>query len=157
MALSTYTPEVLAYLGYSKRAGDFYTESRPSGLTLVWLHTDPEPSEQTINDTALGAPFLTWLAEHGGDVVLTRHRRAREAFASNEAANVAQLAALMEISTYAITTANKFNALLDAIANASSLAGLKTAAGAISSQPIPTWQQVRDAIIARIDAGDGDS
>lgn len=55
--------------------------------TLTWYHSDPQPTEQQLNDWATdttplpsGQLFSVWRAEHGGDATLTAKRIAKEIF-----------------------------------------------------------------------------
>jgi hypothetical protein len=78
------TSQVLRFLGYvpfsqEANSGDFFVESVLGAVSLSWLHTDPQPTEQQITDTLASQAFLDWEAEHGGDPTLTARRIAKEA------------------------------------------------------------------------------
>lgn len=79
MALPDNTGAVLQYLLPAYSSPKAYTAIKlPTGMAIQW-HTVPvneRPSESEINTAAASAEFATWLAENGGDPVLTRRKAA---------------------------------------------------------------------------------
>ena len=72
------TATALVFLGYDPEA-DFTVEYADGVVSLVWNHTDPQPTEQEINDTEASQAFLDWEAENGGDPTLTTRKQIRDA------------------------------------------------------------------------------
>ena len=76
--LITKTPLALTYLGYIDDV-DFRFNLSSGAYSLEWFHTDPQPTEQEIIDTAASQAFLDWEAENGGDPTLTTRKQIRDA------------------------------------------------------------------------------
>ena len=53
-------------------------------LIREWNHTDPQPTEAEILAASQSQAFLDWEAERGGDPVLTKRKRVKDAFQSDE-------------------------------------------------------------------------
>lgn len=157
------TAAALIYLGYSADQDFSCFASSPGGaVTVEWSHVDTQPTEQAIIDTLASSEFATWLAENGGDPVLTLRRRAREALDAQTDTNQLIRAALIETLLYVRDAHRNLNALIDGIGVASNLAQVKTAAAAIGKVPAPADDAAflagaRAAIKDRIDAGEADN
>ena len=149
------------FLGYGDEQWTLYATG--SGVSVdQWFHVDPQPTEQDVIDALASQAYADWLDEHGGDALKTLRRQAKEALDAQNRENALLRAALKELVIYTRDAHANLNALLDGIAGAASLADVKTAAAAISQAPAPAndatlFAGARDAIKARIDAGEGDS
>jgi hypothetical protein len=75
MAYHANTPMALYFQNYEL---DLDFDFNDKGF-LNWFHTDPQPTEQQINDTLASQAFLDWEAENGGDPTLTARKKIREA------------------------------------------------------------------------------
>lgn len=116
-----------------------------------------QPSQATLDATAIDPPFLAWLQTHGGDVTLTRRRLAQEAL---DAINHNELLTRAVVAV----AASEINILRDWLAAfktqtalAASLADLKTRVATLPTTPQRTLAQVRTAIKAEIAAGTVDT
>ena len=134
------TGRALLFLGYGE--SDFECQAdTPGGLVhLDWRHTDPQPTEQAVQDaladatTVNGQTFSQWLAEHGGDSVATFRRKAREALDEQQAETEGLIRAL------ALVVMDEINLLR-----------------AEHSLAARTPAQIRTAIKNKIDSGEADN
>ena len=138
MAYSAATGQAWTFLGYIPLT-DFSITNDNGTVLVEWLHGDPQPTEQAtldaLNDltTVNGQTFSQWLAEHGDDANLTRRRIAKEAL-DGLSGNEALIRAL------ALTIMDELNIL--------------RAEHALAPR---TGTQLRNAIKAKLDAGDADT
>lgn len=163
MPLPKNTADVLIAAGYQVLR-DFVCVEQSGETRLEWSHTDPQPTEQQINDWAnsttqlpSGQTFAQWLAINGGDVLLTLHSQAKQFFAAQKYESAVIRAFMLLVLDELNAHSTKLNSVLTAIDNAASLAQLKTAVAAITDLPVRTAQQLRTAIQNKIDAGDADT
>ena len=161
MPLPTNTAPVLTAIGYRPLV-DFLCTSGET-VTLQWLHVDPQPTEQQINDWATDAAplpsgqlFSVWLAEHGGDALLTLRRLAKEALDEQEAGDHALIrAVVVELLDYCNTQRQQHNALLTWLGAQGTLANRGQLTAMQLAEATPT--QARTSIKSRIDAGNADT
>lgn len=161
MALPRKTATVLIALGYDSLE-DFTATASQGVISLQWNHTDPQPTEQVINDYASdttplpsGQLFSEWLAENGGDPLLTLRRKAKEALDSQAAEQNALLrAVVLELLDYANADRANLNTLLTWLGGQTTLTnrGQLSAMGSVEATPA----QAKDAIKARLAAGEAD-
>ena len=130
---------------------------------LQWLHADPQPTEQQINEWATDAAplpsgqlFSVWLAEHGGDALLTLRRLAKEALDEQEAGDHALIrAVVIELLDYCNAQRQQHNALLTWLGAQGTLANRGQLTAMQLAEATPT--QARTSIKSRIDAGNADT
>ena len=135
MALPGNTSVILQSLGYVPVV-DFVCRKNTAGTVfLTWLHADPEPSEAAILAQGASQAFADWQAENGGDAALTLRKRAREALDASD-----QNGAL--IRAFALVVLDEVNALR---------------AAAVPALPARTEAQLKNAVRAKIAAGDADN
>lgn len=156
------SPQVIEFLTGALQPDD-YALNGNTGQISGWKHGAAQPTEQQIADaeadrtTVNGQVFSQWLAEHGGNAAATLRREAREALSAARAESALHRAALLVIVDEFNRHTEKFTALRNAIANANSLAEVKTAAAAIDPIPVRTGQDLRNAAEGKINAGAADS
>lgn len=138
-----------------------FAEDEIQGYIKFW-HTSlgPQPTEQQVADAASGITtvggrtFIQWKALRPQ---LERRESAKEKLASLRGEGAVLRAMILTMLDEMNLHANRVNALLTAIDNASTLATLKTAVALINDIPQRTGLQLRNAIISKLDAGDGDA
>lgn len=138
------TTLVLRAMGYTPGAideNDFIAANVNGEVSIEWNHTDPQPTEQQINDYAAdvtplpsGQLFSEWQTEHGGNALATLRRQAKEALDGQDRDHQALIRALALVVLDEINTLRAQHALAPRTAN-----------------------QLRNAIKARITAGDADA
>ena len=123
-----------------------------------WSHaTDAQPTLEQIDAWAAEPAFQTWLAEHGGDALLTLRREAKELLDATH-----HQAALTR--ALALTTLSEVNNLRQwitsfkaAAAAATNLANLQTRIAALPNVPDRTATQLRTAIKQQLSDGAADT
>jgi hypothetical protein len=140
MALPASTARVLNSLGYEPIV-DYLVKSDGGTVTVQWFSSDPQPTEQQINDWATdavnlpnGQTFSQWLADHGGDSTLTLRRSAKEALDDTAEGRSALVRAALLVFMDEVNTLR-----------------------AIHSLPARTGSQLRTAIANKLTAGDADT
>lgn len=140
MGYDTRCASICDALGYVAEQ-DFSCLFNGVDVDLVWLHGDPQPTEQQIADYANdvtnlpnGQTFTQWQQEHGGDVAQTFRRKAKEALDRVQAEQEGLLRAL------ALVVLDEINTLR-----------------AEHSLAARTPTQLRNAIKAKITSGDADT
>jgi len=78
------TARVLRHLGYTEDDATVEKSITHGIRILEWNHTDPQPTEAEILAASQSQAFLDWEAERGGDPVLTKRKRVKDAFQSDE-------------------------------------------------------------------------
>ena len=78
------TPLALRFLGYDSLRDFRFSQHKDGTYSIDWFHTDPQPTEQQINDTLVDPAFTTWQEENGGDPVKTARKRIKEEFQSDK-------------------------------------------------------------------------
>ena len=125
---------------------------------LVQSYLGREPAETEVDETPQTSGYQAWYAEHGGDALLTARRLAKEALDRQAAEYEALLRALALVTLYETNLLREWiTAFKAATAAATNLANLQTRVAATPNAPERTAQQLRAAIMAKIDAGDADS
>ena len=158
---------VLIAAGYSPESHFRVHEVPATGAENIteWRHpTDDQPTAKQLEawrtDAAPlpnGQAFSQWLAEHGGDPVLTARRQTREALSAAKAESALHRAAFLVLVDEFNRHTEKFTALRDALSTATSLADAKAKAAAIEPLPQRIGQDLRNAAIEKIDSGAADS
>ena len=147
------TGTVFVYLG---RRDDVEVTRVDDGERVEFLSGDVV-TEAAVSTILASAEYASWLAEHGGDPVLTARRQTREALSAAKAESALHRAAFLVLVDEFNRHIEKFTALRDALSTATSLADAKAKAAAIEPIPARTGQDLRDAAIVKIDSGAADS
>ena len=153
---------VLVALGYNPPR-DFTAIDDDGKVSLQWHHTDPQPTEQQINDWATdktplpnGRLFSQWQAENGGDPLATLRRKAKEALADQaDEQNALVRAVVLELLDYCNEQRKRHNQLLQWL---NSQATILLNRGQLASLALheATPQQAKQAIVSRIENGEAD-
>jgi hypothetical protein len=148
MVLQFLYPDAVALRDYEVRADALGAQSI-SRWDAVALGTQPTP--QFLADTEASAPYLAWLAEHGGNASLTQRRVAKELYDALDA----EARALRAVAALTVDELNDLRAWITSfkaeVAAASSLADLKTRVAALPNLPQRTYAQARTAVRNAVD------
>ena len=153
--------QVLIALGYTKY--EAVVRADGSGILVhKWNEADTQPTDQQITDWATDAAalpsgplFSVWLAEHGGDVLLTLRRIAKEALSNNRVESNALIrAVVLELLDYSNAQRAEHNTLLAWLGTQTTLTNLGQLTAMQLNEATPV--QARNAIKARLTNGEAD-
>jgi hypothetical protein len=148
MVLQYLYPAAVALRDYEVRADALGAQSI-SRWDAAALGAQPTP--QQLADAIASAPFLAWLAEHGGDAGLTQRRLAKELYDALDA----EARALRAVVVLTVDELNDLRSWITSfkaeVAAASSLADLKTRVATLPSLPQRTYAQARTAVRNAVD------
>ena len=152
------TGTILTALGYEPLT-DFEC-AKVAGEVVIntWSHVDTQPTEQQITDWSTDAAalpsgqlFSAWLAEHGGDVIATAKRIAKELQDSDEE-TARIIRAVVKLTVDEINTLRQWITDFKVeVAAANSLASLKTGVAGLPNVPDRTYDQARTSVTNIID------
>ncbi len=112
-----------------------------------------QPLQATLDATAISEPFLLWVSTHGGDAELTLRRQAKEAFNRQQELEVALRAVVLVAADEVNAIRQTWTDFKTQVAAATTLADLKTRVASLPNMPQRTNDQVRTAVLGKIDAG----
>ena len=163
MTLPDNTKLVIPFLFPGARNFDDFELSGQGGLHILRWNNDlgPEPTEQQINDAANdltivgGQTFSEWLAENGGDPLLTLRRLAKLALDASESNSAILRAVVLELLDHLNSQLAKYNDLLAWLGTQTVL--INRAQLNDFAALLPTYAQARSAIKQRVTDGEVDS
>jgi hypothetical protein len=126
---------------------DFVAYQDASGTHLTALNGYVLPSEAAINAVDMSASAVA------ARVTAAARQSAKDALIQDAPLDKLIKAVLFAIEDETNLHATRFNTLLTAIDNATTLANLKTAVLAINDLPIRTRTQIKTAVENKLDAG----
>lgn len=152
---------IIAYLFPSARLLiDYRVSDNGSGPFISFWNVatlGPQPSQATLDATAIDPAFITWLESHGGNATLTLRRKAKDALDAVRD-NEVFIRAVAAVAADDINTIRQWLTDFKAqTALATSLANLQTRVAALPNMPQRTLPQIRTAIANKIDSGGVDT